>query len=441
MSSSSSAFVPLETHKALLSSILSYLSSLKQLPLSSSLLPNPDSFDAALDCLTEATGLPLTSPSTSPPLPTVFAAGQRALFSTSPPYPSDSDPAFQQFLTLLTDKGFFTGTQPGTAAHSERLQSAKDKYAQKYPQQQGGAEGAVAGPKVVSEADKAAAEKLKGEGNSFLSAGKHGAALDKYTAAIAHNPSSAILYANRAAAHINLGQYSKAEADCRSSISIDATYGKAHYRLGQALLQQKRPEEAIAAFDTALQHIEPSMRDAINEQLDAARAAANKAHTPQTTDGGNDDDDDSGPGAGGMPDFSSLLTNPMFAQIASQLGGAGGAGGMDFDALLNNPQLMQMASSMFGGGSGGGGGSASSAPARSAASSAASAPGGSAIADFLSSPEGQQLASDPDLAPVLEDVRKNGQSAMMKHMNNPAVMAKLTKIAGPMLAKMSAKQP
>ena len=50
---------------------------------------------------------------------------------------------------------------------------------------------------------------------------------------------------------------------------------------------------------------------------------------------------------------------------------------------------------------------------------------------------GQQLASDPDLAPVIEDVRKNGQAAIYKHMSNPAVMAKLTKIAGPMLAQMN----
>ena len=82
MSSSSSA-VPLETHTALLSSILSYLSSLKQSPLSSSLLPSPDSLDAALECLTEATGLSLSAPSTLPPLPSLFTAGQRAL-SASP---------------------------------------------------------------------------------------------------------------------------------------------------------------------------------------------------------------------------------------------------------------------------------------------------------------------------------------------------------------------
>ena len=172
----------------------------------------------------------------------------------------------------------------------------------------------------MSSADKAAAEKLKNEGNAFLTAGKYSLAVERYSAALALHPSNAIYLANRAAAYINMSQYAKAEADCRASIAVDPSYGKAHYRLGQALLQQQRPSDAIAAFERALQHIDASMRDTIQEQLDAARAAEAKQHAGHDEDEDEDllsDGADGAPGAGGM-DFNAILNNPMFAQLASQ---------------------------------------------------------------------------------------------------------------------------
>ena len=52
----------------------------------------------------------------------------------------------------------------------------------------------------------------------------------------------------------------------------------------------------------------------------------------------------------------------------------------------------------------------------------------------MNSPEARGLASDPVLGPVLEDVCANGQSALAKHLADPAVMARLTQVAAPMLA-------
>ena len=57
-----------------------------------------------------------------------------------------------------------------------------------------------------------------------------------YELAIGLNPNNAIYYANKAAAFINLKRYNEAIDDCDMSIAIDSSYGKAHYRRGQALL-------------------------------------------------------------------------------------------------------------------------------------------------------------------------------------------------------------
>ena len=443
-----SSAVTAESHRSLLSAIIAYLASLKQSPFAAELGTASDSLDAALDCLTEATGISLSaaaaSASSSPSLLSLFTAAQsQSQSSSASSYPSDSDPRFQQFLKLLTDSGFFTGLSVGSAAYSERLAAARLRYSEKYPQPQQPAASpaaAAAPPKPVSAEDRAAAEKLKNEGNSFLSAGRPQQAAERYSAALALNPASAIYFANRAAAFIALSRWEKGEEDSRAAIALDPQYGKAHYRLGQCLLSLHRAEEAVAAFERALQHTDASMKGTIEEQLQAARAlvAGGGGAAEEAADS------EEAEGAGGL-DFSSIMSNPMFAQMASQLAGGGGAGGgLDFNSLLNNPQIMQMAASMFGGGGGAAAAAAGGSARPSAASSAPSAASPSVpssdsiISSFLNSPAGAALASDPVMAPVIADVQANGPSALSKHMSNPAVVAKLNALAGPLIS--SAKQ-
>ena len=221
----------LSSHRALLSSILSYLASLKQSPHASSLLLSTDSLDAALDCLVEATGLPRPSAvSAAPPaLPDIFQAGQAALAlpSAAASAPSDSDSAahFSQFVSLLTDRRFFAGLQPGSAAYSDRLAAARQKFDDKYGS---GTSSQQWPPQTdsVSETDMRRAEQLKAEGNTYLSSQQYDAAVARYTSALELNPHSAIYYGNRAAAYINLSQWSDAERDCRDAIRIEPHYGK-----------------------------------------------------------------------------------------------------------------------------------------------------------------------------------------------------------------------
>ena len=203
---------------------------------------------------------------------------------------------------------------------------------------------------------------------------------------------------------------------------------------------------AVSAFEAALKYTDASMRSNIDEQLTAARRLQDEeagGDAESATELGSSRGGGDGGGLGGF-DFASLMSNPMVQQMAEQLaGGAGGEGGMDFNSLLSNPQLMQRASPLLGGAGGGmaGGGSGRSSASRPATASAPPAasptPALPSLSAFLASPAAASMASDPDLAPVLADVRANGESALSRHMNNPKLLAKLSSIAAQMSASGS----
>ena len=428
-------------NRPLLVSILDYLSTLRQLHPDQ--LVDAENVDVALQCLSEATGLRLTDAETAALKPThslanIFTAGVAAL-STSASSPPPQ--RFEEFISTLTGKGYFSGVTVGSAEYQARMEQAKSKYAEKYPS-------ANTTPpqtnKAVTDADKSAAEKLKSEGNTALAAGKLNDAYVKYTAAIALNPHNAVYYANRAAVLITQTKFEQAIADCRRAIDCDSSYTKAHYRLGTALVSLHRPSEAKSAFERALDlsRDDPAMSVTIREQL------------AKLSD--DDDDTDGGSGGGGM-DFNALLNNP---DIARMFGGGGDSGAPDLSSLLSNPALMQMAQSMFGGLGNNANAAAQAAQAAQASgnatmaaaaawgaspdqpstSSAANPSGvGGGMESLLNGPVAAELMNDPDLSPVIADVRANGQSALFKHMSNPTVMRKLQSLIGPMMSQFGGR--
>ncbi|SCU87573.1 LAME_0D10616g1_1 [Lachancea meyersii CBS 8951] len=174
---------------------------------------------------------------------------------------------------------------------------------------------------------KAKAEALKLEGNKAMAGKDFELAIQKYTEAIQILPSNAVYYANRAAAHSSLKDYSKAVQDAELSIKVNPSYSKGYSRLGFAQYALGKSEEALDAYkkvldiegekatdamkrdyDTAMKKVEQSL----NIEKASPAAAENDSATPQAG------------GSGGLPDFSSML--------------GGGLGG-----LLNNPQVMQAA--------------------------------------------------------------------------------------------------
>lgn len=227
------------------------------------------------------------------------------------------------------------------------------------------------------------------------------------------------------------------------------------FRLGQALSQLNQTQEAIDAYEQALKLTtnDPSMvntliacntncgglhvqkvwdwcivawlfvfqSSTISEQLSLARSKLSGSSSNSAA---------ASPFAGGLGnlDFASLLNNPMVQDLAknldfSSLAGAGGAGGLDFNAMLNNPAVQNFMSNMNAGAADSTTSddttTSSSTPAAESvpepgSNSTSSSTSSDPLESFLASPAGQSIKSDPVLAPVIEDVRANGQGALFK---------------------------
>lgn len=77
-------------------------------------------------------------------------------------------------------------------------------------------------PHVQEAADpRVEAERLKNKGNMAFADKRYTDAIEAYTHCLALQPDMAVVYANRAAAHIKLKQFDRAEADCTEAINRD----------------------------------------------------------------------------------------------------------------------------------------------------------------------------------------------------------------------------
>lgn len=194
--------------------------------------------------------------------------------------------------------------------------------------------------KEVSEADRLKAEELKTQGNAKMTEKNYEEAIRLYGEAIAVAPNNAIYFANRAAAHSQLSNHEQAVADSKAAIAIDPKYIKAYSRLGLAYFALGKYQEAIdEGYQKALQ-LDPT-NTLVRDGLNAARAKIS---------GGSDaSSSEAAPAAPGSDGFANMLQGLMGSLNGG--GGAGAAGGApggtpDLGSMLNNPQFMQMASQM-----------------------------------------------------------------------------------------------
>eukprot|EP00051_Salpingoeca_urceolata_P022162 m.355392 g.355392 ORF g.355392 m.355392 type:complete len:369 (-) comp19923_c0_seq4:117-1223(-) len=199
---------------------------------------------------------------------------------------------------------------------------------------------------VTDVAQQQQAEALKEEGNRLLKASMFDEALSKYSEAIALHPSAAV-YCNRAAASTRVGEYADAIKDCRSALAIDPTYHKAHARIGVVQKRMGLLEDALMAYQKALD-LAPD-----NESYAAAVADLQatidqeSAQQPQQPAGL-----DLGALLGGLaapPSSSSTARSSTDTDGSSGSSGSTGGGGppgeLNFGALLSNPAVMGMMSS------------------------------------------------------------------------------------------------
>ncbi|TYI95810.1 hypothetical protein E1A91_D01G024700v1 [Gossypium mustelinum] len=95
---------------------------------------------------------------------------------------------------------------------------------------------------------------LKDKGNEFFKAGNYLKAAALYTQGIKQDPSNPTLYSNRAAAFLNLVKLNKALADAETTITLKPQWEKGYFRKGCILEAMERYDDALAAFQIALQY-------------------------------------------------------------------------------------------------------------------------------------------------------------------------------------------
>ncbi|KAK0641507.1 hypothetical protein B0T16DRAFT_393773 [Cercophora newfieldiana] len=236
------------------------------------------------------------------------------------------------------------------------------------PKAAGGADASSAAP---TEEQKKQAEALKSKGNAAMAQKDYPTAIDFYTQALAINPGNAVFLSNRAAAHSAARDHASAKADAEAAVAIDPKYTKAWSRLGLARFALGDAKGSMEAYKKGIEYEGNGGSDAMKKGYETAKRrvdelaseeASGAWDAPATRDGGAGAGAGATPslgdlagmfggggrgGGGGMPDLSSIMSNPMFASMAQNL-----MSNPDMMAnLMSNPRLREMANQF---GSGGG---------------------------------------------------------------------------------------
>lgn len=99
---------------------------------------------------------------------------------------------------------------------------------------------------------------MKKRGNEFFSLKRYREALEEYTEALESSPAEetkhrAILHANRAACHWELGFFDSCVLECSSAVELNAEYAKAYIRRFRAQEKLDKLDEALEDLAKALE--------------------------------------------------------------------------------------------------------------------------------------------------------------------------------------------
>ncbi|KAK6335489.1 hypothetical protein TWF696_002263 [Orbilia brochopaga] len=201
-------------------------------------------------------------------------------------------------------------------------------------------------PSAPSTEDKALAETLKGRGNAAMAQKKYLDAIDLYTQALKLVPGNPIYLSNRAAAYSASSQHEKARDDAQAAVDADPAYSKGWSRLGLAKFALGDAKGAMIAYEKGIQAEGKGGSEAMRKGYETAkRRVEEDENTPvspppeEPLSGAGSPFGGMPGGAGGMPDLGAL---------AGMLGGGGGpGGGLDFNSIMSNPMFAQMAQSLM----------------------------------------------------------------------------------------------
>jgi small glutamine-rich tetratricopeptide repeat-containing protein alpha len=196
-----------------------------------------------------------------------------------------------------------------------------------------------------TEAQKAEAESLKSQGNAAMAQKDYPKAVSLYSQALALVPGNPIFLSNRAAAYSASKDHTSARADAEAAVAADPKYTKAWSRLGLARFALGDAKGSMEAYSKGIEYEGNGGSDAMKKGYETAK----KRVAELEAEGDDEDEDDEmtdraapGMGAGGMPDLSALAG--MFGG-----GGAGGAGGgmPDLSSIMSNPMFASMAQNLM----------------------------------------------------------------------------------------------
>jgi small glutamine-rich tetratricopeptide repeat-containing protein alpha len=202
-----------------------------------------------------------------------------------------------------------------------------------------------AAPSAPTEAQKAEAESLKSQGNAAMAQKDYPKAISLYSQALALVPGNPIFLSNRAAAYSASKDHTSAMADAEAAVAADPKYTKAWSRLGLARFALGDAKGSMEAYSKGIEYEGNGGSDAMKKGFETAK----KRVAELEGEGEDEDEDDEmtdrgapGMGAGGMPDLSALAG--MFGG-----GGAGGAGGgmPDLSSIMSNPMFASMAQNLM----------------------------------------------------------------------------------------------
>lgn len=97
------------------------------------------------------------------------------------------------------------------------------------------------------------ASELKAQGNKLFTAGHFAQAIECYSKAAVKEPGESKYLCNRALCHIRLQRWQEAVLDCRRALELNASYVKAHFFLGEALVGLEQYDDGIAEMVRAQQ--------------------------------------------------------------------------------------------------------------------------------------------------------------------------------------------
>ncbi|CAM9163577.1 unnamed protein product [Phaeothamnion confervicola] len=190
----------------------------------------------------------------------------------------EMDPAFVEAMTALAYEGETPASLAANFKDQGNKQFARGKHNKMYYRH-----AAQFYSKGIQHAEEAAEAAEAVDSSVAATAGKDSDGASKDNKGEGEDKPSAdkvrilraTLYANRAAAHLALGNYGSARADCDASLRLVPGNVKCLYRIAMALIQLRRPVEAAAVCDKGLA-IDPTNKELaeVRRQCDAADAAA-----------------------------------------------------------------------------------------------------------------------------------------------------------------------